>query len=265
VSARQASGVAALVAVLGGGCMAYNADCPPDDTPVAGYTEVPLDVRLEVLRTQEAALGDLIADAFHEHLRIEGVDLTVVNAGSIRNRTRCETVDTIEPGPITTAQLTDLLPFANDVVMVQASGRELRAALEHSVSRLGEPGVWGLAGQFLQVSHVRFAVDCSRTAAVGAEIIGSRIAGDIVLLRDNGAEEVVVPDGSYRIVTNSFIASGGDGYEWLTSLVPRDRSDPAVGVVNRYLADADDPSTEAIEGVAPQVEGRIVIDPNCGR
>ena len=91
-----------LVTVLAGltGCLAYNVECPSDDSAVLGRTESLLDLRRTFLRTREAPIGNLIADAFYDHMRAQFQPddkvIAVVNAGSIRDRNDCRITEFIE-------------------------------------------------------------------------------------------------------------------------------------------------------------------------
>lgn len=245
-------------------CIAYNPECPVDTSAAVGRTEVRLDVRRSLVRSQETAVGNLITDAFYDYLaRLpvppdKEVDLALINAGAIRDANECRSIEAIGPGVITAGQLSELLPFDNRVELVEVTGAELLRTLEHSVSRLGEAGDWGLAGQFLQVSHLRFRVDCSRTAAVGEDIIGSRVVdGEVAIIRDDGPDEQVQANGRYQVATNSFLVEGGDGFMWLSRRVPLGELELGndVAVVEGHL--------RSRESVFPRVEGRILLDTNC--
>jgi 5'-nucleotidase len=154
--------------------------------------------RLDTDRRRESVLGDLIADAQRV---AAGAQIALQNSGGIRAA--------LEPGPILWQEAFEVQPFGNLLYRFRLDGRTLVEALENGVS--GERGL-------VQVSGVRFTVDPS--APVGARV------GDVVL--EDGTP--VHPDSTYTVVTNNFMAQGGDGYTML-----RDVPD----VQNTRLVDLD--------------------------
>jgi 2',3'-cyclic-nucleotide 2'-phosphodiesterase (5'-nucleotidase family) len=256
-----------LLAALAPACLAYNPDCPPDETSVVGHVETLLDLRRSFIRTREAPVGNLITDAFYAHMAAEfgaTLGIAVVNAGAVRDRTDCAAREFIDRGPVTLGQIADMLPFDNEVVLTEIGERDLWRALEHSVARLGDPGETGLAGQFLQVSHLRVSVDCSLQAAgddIDGPIVGQRITGIEVIDADGHATPLdkvnPSPTTRYKVATNTFLADGGDGYTGIFArqAVPGELSRPDFVVVANYIADHTP--------VSPAVEGRITLATSC--
>ena len=253
MKAQGACVVAATVALTS--CVAYNTDCPPDESAVIGQTETVLDLRHSFVRTHEAPIGNLITDAFYDYLVPQGAELALVNGGSIRDRTDCSATDFIDRGPIRLGQLVEILPFDNKVALVEVTGRELAKVLEQSVARLGDPGEPGMAGQFLQVSHLRFDVDCAQPAQVGDQV-GNRVR-NIEIRSSSGVYDAWNPNATYVVATNSFLSNGGDGYVWLRTQRPLTDPRPDFAVVASYIA--------AFPGrsVAPTVDGRIHLLESC--
>ncbi|MBZ1407906.1 5'-nucleotidase C-terminal domain-containing protein, partial [Escherichia coli] len=98
----------------------------------------------------------------------------------------------------TVGKVYEVLPFGNTLVVMDLKGKEIKAALENGVSQW-EQG----AGRFLQVSGLRYAFDLSRAP------------GDRVVRVEVKTEKGYVPldlEATYRVVVNSFIAAGGDGF-----------------------------------------------------
>lgn len=155
------------------------------DVPLA-KTAVELDSRTAIVRTREAAIGNLIADAM---LQASGAEAAVMNGGGIR-------AARIYP-PATALTRRDVLaelPFGNRLITLEIRGRDLRAALEVGVSRLPRP-----SGGFPQVAGLTLTVDPHRPP--GARIVAIDIGG-----------APLDPDRLYRVATNDFLARGGDGY-----------------------------------------------------
>ncbi len=157
---------------------------------VVGATSLPLDTRGEVVRTQESALGDLIADLMRAALN---ADVALVNGGGIRG-------DVVVPaGPLRRGDVLGILPFANKVVKLDVSGMALREALENGLSQVEKA-----AGRFPQVSGIRYRFDPSRPA-------GSRLVS--VTVNGRPLDE----KAHYTLATFDFILGGGDGYTMLQS------------------------------------------------
>jgi 5'-nucleotidase len=116
--------------------------------------------------------------------------IAIINAGNIRT--------SIPPGKISFGKIIEVLPFNNDIVVFNLRGNDIRAALENGVSLIENE-----AGRFPQVSGLKFEWDPKRRA--GTRIISVDIkTGDEYRELDNKA--------TYRLVTNSYLLGGGDGY-----------------------------------------------------
>jgi len=151
-----------------------------------GVTEGPLDSRRNVVRGQESAFGDLVADAMRA---ATGADIAITNGGGIRADRTYDAGTTLTRRDILTE-----LPFGNSTVMTQITGAQVLAALENGVSEV-EKG----AGRFPQVSGLRFVYDPS--APAGARIAEVMIGG-----------KPLNKDAVYKVATNDYIFKGGDGY-----------------------------------------------------
>ena len=157
---------------------------------VIGKTSNGLDSRRNVVRTQEAAIGNLIADAMRD---VTGADVAIMNGGGIRADKEYAAGSDISRKDILTE-----LPFGNVTVLVEVTGKQLRDALENGVSKI-EDG----AGRFAQVSGMKVEVDVTKPA--GSRIV-SALVGDKPL--DDAA--------AYKLATNDFVLGGGDGFTSLT-------------------------------------------------
>jgi 2',3'-cyclic-nucleotide 2'-phosphodiesterase (5'-nucleotidase family) len=175
-------------------------------------TDTVIDCRTATLRSREAPIGNFIADSLREHFN---TDVALYNGGGIRG-------DTMLPaGVLTSMDVETMLPFNNEAVVINMPGTMLTQVLEHSVAYLPQP--WG---GFLQVSGLRMRVDPQpqspqhdqtgymHTAAPAQRISGVDIRGTDDVYRP------LAPDRVYRIVTNSFLARGGDGYFEFSEATP---------------------------------------------
>jgi 5'-nucleotidase/UDP-sugar diphosphatase len=196
------------------------------DVPLA-VTAVELDSRNAILRTREAAIGNLVADAMRAET---GADVTVMNGGGIRSGR------VYEPGAsLTRRDILAELPFNNRLVTIELKGRALREGLENGISLLP-----GAAGRFPQISGAAVEYDTRRPP--GQRILAVRVAG-----------EPLDPDKTYRIATNDFLARGGDGYGSFASAppaLPVEDSPLLVNAVMDYL--------RRLGTIRTQVEGRMI-------
>jgi 5'-nucleotidase len=159
---------------------------------------------------KEKPLGDLIADAQLAWARSDGgAQIALMNGGGVR------TDLTPRPdGSITFGQLFALQPFGNGLVVQTLTGAQLKRLLEQQF--LGPELMEPSAG-------FTFSYDESRPA--GDRIVSASLDG-----------KPIDPSASYRIVTNSFMASGGDNYTVLQE--GTDRRDVGIDIdaLEAYLA-----------------------------
>jgi 5'-nucleotidase/UDP-sugar diphosphatase len=175
------------------------------------------------IRKEEAALGNLVADAMLWATEAQGADFAIQNGGGIRAD--------IPGGIIDMKLIYEVLPFDNSVMTVEMTGTEVIEMFDFVAS------IPRGKGAFPQVSKgVRFTVDFA--------------AGEIRDLRING--KPVDPAATYKVATNSFMAVGGDGYTMMTSGYRYDTSAFQRDVVIEYI--------EYLGGtVTPKTEGRITV------
>ncbi|MEM9360062.1 MAG: 5'-nucleotidase C-terminal domain-containing protein [Pseudomonadota bacterium] len=151
-----------------------------------GETPVLLDTRRTTVRAAESAFGNLAADAMRAET---GADVVITNGGGIRG-------DKIyEPGTVLTRRdvLTEL-PFGNKTVLIEVSGADIKAALEHGVS-----GIEDGEGRYPHVSGMAFSFNPA--LAPGKRILDVKVGGSPL---DIGAK--------YKLATSDFMGDGGDGY-----------------------------------------------------
>ncbi len=171
---------------------------------VGAVTEVPLDGSRTAVRSRETNLGDLVADAFLRQGRILARECgrpepvaAIVNGGDIR-------IDAIlGPGPLTRMQLRTILPFRNQLALVEnICPRCFKKIAEHMLGTIPNPG-----GAFGQIAG--FSLEYDGVAAPGCRVQ--------TLTLDDGTK--IVADGkpvpgapNVSIAVPGFLARGGDGY-----------------------------------------------------
>lgn len=152
--------------------------------------EAQVDLKGKTSRSGETNLGNLVADILRQKT---GSDLALINGGGIR-------ADILK-GPIRMNDILSVLPFTNHPVVLKVSGNELKDIFEYGIADLD-----GTAGRFPQVSGIKITYQA-------AHPIGQRIT------RMTIAEAPVKPEGWYTLVTNDFLAAGGDGYVTLKNIL----------------------------------------------
>ena len=188
-------------------------------------TEVVLDLARASVRTRETNSGNLVADAFlHSYDRHaadlglparSGINLVIAveNGGGIRQGGG-DTLPSagVAPGEIYLLNTLDLLPFGNAITVIPGvSAQDLKAAFELSISRYPEP-----AGGFLHVAGIAVVYDPAREP--GARVVSLTLDGGIAIVSDGA---IVAGAPSVTVVTNSFLAGGGDGYEMFQGYADR--------------------------------------------
>ncbi|AKJ02420.1 5'-nucleotidase-like protein [Archangium gephyra] len=200
--------------------LALFAGCDTPETPdgtLFGKTQVFLNGSRASVRTEETNLGDLTADAYLWFARKTDPStvLSFRNSGGIR-----ESIDT---GEISQADIEKSLPFNNALVLVTVTAAQLEQVLEHGVAAVA-PEV--TAGQFPQVSGLRFEYDASKPAQVfdlDGNLLteGERIRQAVLVDGSGNVLDTLVSNGAlvgdphrtFRMVTLDFVvAFGGDYY-----------------------------------------------------
>ena len=199
------------------------------DGNVLGYSDVFLEGRRNLVRTQETNLGDLSADA--NLWAAKAYDPSVViswkNGGGVRAEIGTLSPDAVpvplppEGGEVSQLDLENSLRFNNNLSLVTVSASELKVILEHAVAASGGSAT---PGQFAQVSGLRYSYDLTKTAQVQSggvvSTAGQRIVSAAIVDEAGNVIDVLVEDGQlvgdanrrFRMVTLDFLAGGGDGY-----------------------------------------------------
>lgn len=207
-------------------------------------------------RDSETNNGDLITDAMlwkvmqnKEGLTVDADHVVAItNGGGIRAA--------IKPGDVTKKDINTVLPFGNTVAVIYVTGAELLEALEASTYSLP-------VGGFPQVAGINFtlstavAYDANAETYPASTYYGPKSINRVVINSINGKEFKV--DDTYAVVTNNFVAGGGDTYyAFAAASAQFDTGIPLDEAVMEYV-------TTELKGVigaqyaAPQ--GRILLNP----
>lgn len=195
---------------------------------VVGEAAHALDGDRENVRRRETAMGNVIADAMLESAAATGAELALMNGGGIRAG--------IDAGPITFEEAIAVQPFGNTLAYLELRGEELLRAFEY-----GAAGIEEGKGSFLHVSRgVKLVLDLRK--GPGGRVVSCELNG-----------ERLDPKRTYRIVTNTFTADGGDGFTVLRDAKGRriNLGTIDLDVLTAYL--------KKVRPVRTQVEGRVVV------
>lgn len=183
-----------------------------------GEAAVELVGKREEVRSKETNLGNLITDAMRAKT---GAEIAFQNGGGIRA--------SIPAGPIAYRDVLTVQPFGNTMVTLDMTGEQIMQVLD--VAAAVKPG----AGAFLHVSGLKWTLN-----------------------RKTGkAENVMVGEApldlkkTYKVVTNNFMAAGGDGYAPFKDLPQYNTNFVDADALMEYIKKAGK--------VEPKVEGRLTI------
>lgn len=146
-----------------------------------------------------------------------GADIALQNAGGVR-------ID-VPRGEITVGTVYTLLPFGNTMAVLDLSGHQVKDLLEDALSSIFDHGLSD--GTFPYVAGMRYA------ASLGAPY-GSRVTSVEVAV-SGGGYVPLDPEATYRLVTNSFVAGGGDGFASLSGIPGTDTGFIDAEILAEYL------------------------------
>ena len=160
-------------------------------------------------RDSETNNGDLITDAMlwkvmqnKEGLTVDADHVVAItNGGGIR--------DYIKVGDVTKKDIKTVLPFGNTVAVIYVTGAELLEALEASTYSLPVGGFPQVCGISYTISTA-VAYDANAETYPSSTYYGPKTINRVSINSINGKEFKV--DDTYAVVTNNFVADGGDTY-----------------------------------------------------
>lgn len=177
----------------------------------------------------ESAMGSIISDAMLEEARKQeaGIQIAFMNPGGVRSDLLFKAGGVVSYGDIFAVQ-----PFGNDLVAMTLTGAEIDRVLQEQYQPDGN--------KILQVSE-GFTFTWRQTPGQLIEII----PGSVKL---NGVP--LVADQPYRIVTNNFLAGGGDSFVSFKLGREREILGSDIEALEHYFA--------AHSPITPVARGRII-------
>jgi len=169
-------------------------------------------------RSRETNLGNLITDGMRAKV---GADIAFQNGGGIRAG--------IPAGTVTYRSVLTVQPFGNILTTLDMTGAQVMDVLNYAASL--DSG----AGAFLHVSGVKWTLNRQ-----------TKTADDVMV-----GDAPIDLEKTYSVVTNSFMASGGDGYAMLKELPKYETGFVDADAMMEYIS--------SLDKVEPKVEGRLTI------
>ncbi len=182
----------------------------------------------KLTRHKEMPSGDLLCDAMIAFVKKIGsnADFAITNGGGIRY--------SLPKGDVTKEDILTMLPFENYIYVVTLTGSDVKKLFDFVGS------IKQGAGAFAQVSkECRYTITYDENG--NGKISGLTIGG-----------KKIEPDKTYKIVTQNYMAGGGDGYEVLKNSIDTFNT-------STTLSDAFIEYAKNLGTVTPKTDGRITV------
>lgn len=210
------------------------------------------------VRTREAPIGNLIADAYRYYGES---DIAVVNGGGIRTG--------LTKGEVTYEDIMNVHPFGNTLTKKKTTGSKIRDYLEFTSMKVTDIPEENQFGAFAQVSGLKYTVDTTITSTVETTTSGEfiRVAGDRrvkdIKVLENNTYVDLIDTKEYTIASHNFLLdSGGDGANmFINDETIATSSLFDYEVVVHYITDV---LHGELASKYSKAEGRIIIEPTGG-
>lgn len=155
------------------------------------------NLKQRLVRARETNLGDFTSDSVYWYLNMEkelNCDIALTNGGGIRAN--------LLAGDITYLDAKTVEPYGNQVCLIKTKGKNIKNALEMGVTVLEKwDAEWNTPaenGGFLQVSGMKFEIDCSVKSSVKTDDHGMFLSVD----GDYRVKNVMVYNKSTKVYEN---------------------------------------------------------------
>ncbi|MGP9814671.1 ExeM/NucH family extracellular endonuclease, partial [Rhodopseudomonas sp. NSM] len=228
-----------------------------------GKTDVYLEGRRGEVRTEETNLGNLTADAnlWYAQKVDDTVLVSIKNGGGVRDSIGYVYAvggDAVENPPLANAgvgkeagevsqlDIANSLRFNNSLSLVTVTATQLLEVLEHAVKATTATAT---PGQFAQIGGISFSFDKDLPAGnrVRSAALIDEDGNPVMTLVANG-ELAVDPDMAIRVVTLSFLLTGGDSYPFPSFIAANPSFANVVNLAPDLVPDAGQVANFAAEG-----------------
>jgi 5'-nucleotidase len=163
-------------------------------------------------------IQQLVAEAFlHQGKTYFGADLSIQNGGGVR-------VD-LPQGTVTVKDVYTVLPFKNTLVQLNATGAEVKAALEDAVEGVVGPSL--NTGCYPYTGGLRWRLDLNKPK-------GSRLS-HLEIRTPDGTYQPFDLGKTYKVATTSFLADGNDSFTALKNITGARRMDVGLDYAEAFL------------------------------
>jgi 5'-nucleotidase len=183
-----------------------------------------LDGARERVRSSSTNLGRIVCAAL---VNATGADAALLNGGSFR--------DSIPKGDVTKGHFLSVLPYGNYVYLIEITGADLLAILNHG---LGMPGAGGFP-QFWGMEVMAKKREVTAADGTKSEIFE---AASVTV-----GGKPLDPAATYTLATNDFLYAGGDGYEMFKKYNYREYA-TLEEVFRDYMAESDAAELASVYG-----------------
>lgn len=172
----------------------------------------------ERVNAQGGDIQQIVAEAFlQQGKNYFGADLSIQNGGGVR-------VD-LPKGKVTVKDVYTVLPFKNTLVQLNATGAEVKAALEDAVE--GVVGPANNTGCYPYTGGLRWRLDLNQPK-------GKRLSH--LEIRDKeGRYRPFDLKATYKVATISFLADGNDAFTTLKTITGERRIDVGLDYAEAFL------------------------------
>lgn len=193
-----------------------------------GILATEMDTRRKVVRSEESAFANFVADSLRAFFH---TDLAMINGGVIRGEQLYQPNTTL-----TRRDIAKELPFRSRIVVIEAKGSAIKAAVENGLSMIEAS-----KGRFLHLSGAKAIFDSS--AKPGQRLKDLLIGG-----------RKVVDDRVYSIATSDYLSSGGDDFTMLRDAKVIELNSKVSPLLSEVVINHIRQQRE----ISPVVEGRLV-------
>lgn len=163
-------------------------------------------------------IQQIVAEAFLQQGKTYfNADLSIQNGGGVR-------VD-LPPGRITVKDIYTVLPFKNTLVQLNATGAEIKAALEDAVEGVVGPAL--NTGCYPYTGGLRWNLDLNKPKGARFSHLEIRAA--------DGSYQPFDLNKTYKVATISFLADGNDSFTSLKNITGERRIDVGLDYAEAFL------------------------------
>lgn len=138
---------------------------------------------VKIIRKEETNAGDLVTDAIMDYCK---TDIVMINSGGVRSN--------LPAGEITYGRIMDLVPYDNQLYIVEETGAKIVELINACIQYLPETD-----GDFPQVAGIKYEIDGTKHTVSNVQVLN----------KTTNQYEPIVVDKKYTIGTTDYTVTGG--------------------------------------------------------